>query len=339
LGGRPEPRRKAILTMLRGNTKLPLSAIESRLRHFGVEVTRRTLERDLLDLEAGGEIVSEGSRPRVYGRVVRSPLALRRLLDPAEATLMRMAEIHLHRLLPQSLDGVFSGLFKEARHSVAVDAGVAGDIVPAVARWPDKVVVLPEGLPRLAPHILPAVQAAVSEALLSGRRIEAVYWTRHRQSQAKVVLSPLALVHRGPSIYLVAATDKDPPVRSYAMQRLREATVLDEDAIVPKDFALQKWLDSGEMQFIPRGKIELILRVRREVRDTLEEAPLSTDQLITPLSSTWSSVRATVVWSGDLERWILSMGSWLIVESPQPLQEQIKRRVCEMAHAYGDRGG
>lgn len=336
MGGRPEPRRKAILTMLRGNTKLPLSAIESRLRHFGVAVTRRTLERDLLDLEADGEIVSEGSRPRVYGRVARSPLALRRLLDPAEATLMRMAEIHLHRLLPQSLDGVFSGIFKEARHSVVVDAGQAGDIVPAVARWPDKVVVLPEGVPRLAPHLLPTVQAAVSEALLSGRRIEVVYWTRYRQTQAKVMLSPLAMVHRGPSIYLVAATDKDPPVRSYAMQRLREATVLDEDAVVPKGFSLQKWLDSGEMQFIPRGKIELILRVRREVRDTLEEAPLSTDQLITPVSDIWSSVRATVVWSGDLERWILSMGPWLVVDGPRQLRASIRESVDRTAQVYRD---
>ena len=157
MGGRPEPRRRAILTMLRGQTRLSLAQIASRLHHHGVTVTRRTLERDLLELEADDEIFSEGARPRVYGRVGRSPLALRRPLEPAEATLMRMAEVHLRRLLPQSLDGVFASIFDEARKSVAIGTGTPEPALPPVTRWPDKVVVLPEGIPRLSPRIRPAV--------------------------------------------------------------------------------------------------------------------------------------------------------------------------------------
>lgn len=336
MGGRPEPRRRAILTMLRGQAKLPLASIAARLEHFGVEVTRRTLERDLLDLEADGEIFSEGARPRVYGRVARSPLALRRQLDPAEAILMRMAEIHLRRLLPQSLDGVFAGLFEQARHSVAVGAGKASDVVSPLARWPDKVIVLPEGLPRVAPRVLPDVQAAVGEALLSGRQIKVTYWSRHRQSQAVVVLSPLALVHRGPSVYLVAATDKDPPVRSYAMQRLRRASVLDVAASTPKGFSLQRWLESGEMQFAPKGRIDLVLRIHRAVRDLLEEAPLSQDQSIEDVSVEWSRIRASVTQSTALEHWILSMGSWLVVELPTALRQQVKSQIALATVEYSE---
>lgn len=322
-------RRARIARMLSPNGKLSARSIDVRLRACGIEFTRRTLERDLQALVDAGEIAGDNAKPRGYKRVASPPFALRRQIDPAEAVVLRLAEMHLRRLLPAAFDSMFRELFDEARRSVngTVLSDAAGTPRSPLAGWPDKVCAVPEWLPRIAPKVRPVVNEVVSEALLLGRKLELTYDARHDGERKTFKCNPLALVQRGPVIYLLVGTSpKRSTVLMLAMQRIVSAERLDSASVPPRDFDLQSWLASGAMQFEPKGEIRLELAVTPDIARGLEEAPLTHDQNLVPMPDGRWSLSATIGWTAQLEWWIRGMAETVDVIQPLELRDAILAR-------------
>lgn len=335
MGGSPRNRREAILQILSVNTKHSAREIENRLRASGLPgVTRRTLERDLTGLEEEGEIDSDNAKPRGYKRTP-SKLALRRELTPSEAMVFRLAESHLSHLLPGGLEGIFSEIFNAARktHGAADFSGTGSQAT--VARWPDKILVLNSGISRVSPRINPRVQSIVSEALLQEHQVQIDYWSQYRQAQSTRTVHPLGLIQRGRSLYLIAASASGDLVQTYAMHRIRRATVLEGAVATPSGFALAEWAktDAG-MQYGQKGRIDLVLSFAPHLFDFLQESPLDEKQKLSKPETGWGTLQAHVTRSIQLEQWLLSLGPDVVVIEPTELRADIQSKVIKMMALY-----
>lgn len=337
MGGIPHIRREAILGILRVDRKHSAREIESRLGVLGhAGVTRRTLERDLASLAEEGEIVSDSAKPRGYRRAPNQPLSLRRTLTPSEAMIFRLAETHLGHLLPGGLGSLFDEVFKAARKTSGSDASPGANSRVPVTRWPDKVLVLDAGIPRISPRISPVVQATVSEALLLEQKLHIDYWSQYKQQQSIRTVNPLGLVQRGRSLYLVATSDQSQTAQTFAMHRISRARLLEFPALVPKGFTLKEWVNTDKgMQYGQKHRIDLELTVAPALIDSLRESPLDNSQSIAEGKDGWATVRANVMQSPQLEQWLLSMGPLIVVHQPIELREDIRNRIGQMSALYG----
>lgn len=316
----PQPRQSAILRMLGNVEKLPAATIETRLRSLGFAVTRRTLERDLLALVEQGELLADEAKPRGYRRAGRGALVARRKLEPTELMLLRLARQHLHHMLPGGLERAFDELLAGEDAATRHDTG-AGRSAP-IERWPSKVRIIPATLPRQRPRVPSRIYAAVCEALLHERAIELEYWTRYRDAITTRQVHPLGLVQRGYATYLVASGDQQPPVRWYALQRIRRATVLESPSSAPPGFSLDAWIGENDLTLVS-PTIDLELLVGAEAVELLAEAPLAVGQTLEPRADGAALLRARLPWDGNLERWLLSMGPRVTVLAPAKLRARM----------------
>ena len=334
---RPNDQRKdAILKMLPLTGGVTAAVIEERLRSFGIEVTRRTLERDLGELTDTGQALATNTKPRQYSRSPSHPIGLTRGLEPAEAVVLQLAESHLRRLLPAHMLAVFDGLFEDARASLR-DSGMQwadGKPHTPLARWADLVKTEPEWLPRIAPAVRSAVSEAVSEALLRGRQLKLRYRTRRDSEFKESLLSPLGLVQRGPVTFLVVTqrADRDPFL--LAMHRIAEATMLEEDTVTPAGFDLSAWLTAGSMLVLVQRDIRLVLAVSGVALLGLQEAPLAVGQTITRMADGRHRLTVRLPHSLQLEWWVLGMGDNVELLAPKRLRAIIKTRLRSASYQY-----
>jgi predicted DNA-binding transcriptional regulator YafY len=321
----PTRRQQVIVSMLSSSGWMSARQVFERLQSQGFDMANiKTVQRDLGALVDEGAIRSDGAKRPLYQRVPSQALATRRPLEPAEAMLLQLAEKHLKHLLPAGMEGAFGDLFTKAREMARREVDSRGRTVKPIARWPDKILVFPETLPRGRPRISPGIYEAVCSALLEGRRLHIEYWARSRGGEGTKDVDPIGLVQMGTQMTLVAQSDEDPPVRRYPLHRMRKAVVLDSRANPDKDFDLSAWAETNMRYPLRDGMVKLSARVHRLALTAIEECPLSPDQkVVKDGMNDWSTVTATVLWSSMLEQWILGQAELLVVLEPPKLRASI----------------
>ena len=116
-------------------------------------------------------------------------------------------------------------------------------------------------------------------------------------------------------------------IRLYAAHRFEEAEVIQTTAEKPSDFDLDRYIDSGAMNFEADKKIRLRATVRESLAYYLTEGPLGEDQRLRAGKdkNEWK-LSVTVRESWELWFWILSQGRNITVEQPKSLAKRPPRR-------------
>ncbi len=300
--------------------------IADALAEAGFSVSKRQVERDLLDLqEVFGLECNDASIP--YGwRWGAAPLELPGV-TLAEALSLKLVEDTLKPLLPTSVLRTIQPRLTQAKAKIAA----LSEQNPS-ARWAEKVASVSPSLPMMPPIVDEEILDTVQNALLSGEQICAVY-KRISADAKELTLHPLGLVVRGGVTYLVATAYDYPDVRLFALHRFESVTRNYEIAKVPKGFKLASYLDAGALQFGSGGVVRLVARIRDGLARHLEETPLAANQ---KLKAVESGVQLTVsvpdTW--QLHWWILSQGSSIVVLSPDVLRERIAKSLLDAAANY-----
>lgn len=313
-----------------------VAELESHLRAHGFEASARTLQRDLVDLAQAFRIECN-NKSKPFGWRWEQGAAQDLLgLTAAEAVSLHLVEQAIRPVLPAAIVQSMVPRFEQARQKLAsleLEAGLSA--LAAHCRF------VSDGAPLHPPHIDEAVLQSVQDALGAAQQLSVRYHSAAQLAAAEegqmpeeapaMRLHPLALINRGPVIYLLATCwDYDDP-RLFALHRLHSAERTYEPARRPAGFVLDEWLQQHGGQFGSGECIALQARVGPELAVILRETPLAEDQCIEPGTGL---LTATVADTWQLQWWLLSQGDAIEVLSPPALRQRVGESLRRAAQRY-----
>jgi predicted DNA-binding transcriptional regulator YafY len=305
--------------------------LEKRLKAKGFKVYPRMVQRDLQYLQKHFPIeCDERSRPFGWRWRNESHAVSLAGMTPAQALSFHLAETYLRALMPSQVLDDLRPYFTEAKRTL-------GDIArPSdLGRWPARIRVLQPEMPLMAPKVLPAVHAQVTEALLLGHQLTLTYRNGSRGEAAEHRIHPLALIQHGRVLYVVARFYEYDEPRMIALHRVAKARRLEQEAAPPKGFTLEGWLAKGKMGFGgPGTPLEVELEFNEGAGRHLLESPLSESQRAEDLGDGRHRITATVQDTERLRWWLLGFGARVEVLAPTALRDEIAERVGEAALRY-----
>ena len=176
--------------------------------------------------------------------------------------------------------------------------------------------------------------STVYEALLRTKQLELDYRPRKPKRKEPYRINPLGLVVRDSVIYLVASLAENDELRQFVLHRIKFAHVLDEPAISPRGFDLDRYIAKGGFGWPTGRKIRLVAIFDHGPAQTLGETPLSRDQTITELDGKRFKLTATLQETKELHWWLLSFGPEVEVVEPKELRARMRTLVGSSARRY-----
>jgi predicted DNA-binding transcriptional regulator YafY len=202
-----------------------------------------------------------------------------------------------------------------------------------------KLRIVPDGIGRLPARIEPEVLRQTITAIRKDKKVGFVYTNAKGDKKSKV-LTPLGLVAKDGTIYLVAVDGATGRPIHYALHRMSEASVHDDMSQLRPDFDLDRYIwDTHQFSHVLSGSDQLVsleLRVAPEMIYHFRERPLSEDQRVTePMASDgWYRVDAKVPDTILLVPFLLSMGHWIEVLGPKKVRDETALRARQMWQHY-----
>lgn len=295
-----------LLQHIKRGSWIGTAELQQRLQREGVDVNLRTIQRDLKTLVEKFPLEANGLSPQGWRWKKDAPDMSLPHMTSGQALTFMMVEQHLQSLMPASVRDELRPWFDSARQQVK--QGSAG-----IHRWANMVRIAPATQPLIPPVIDEDALHIVQEALLRGRRLDVLYESRSKKEVLNLEIDPLALVQRGPVLYLIATgkslssgevTDE---VRRFALHRFKKAWMRDENVLRPKAFILDEFLAKGGMGF-GNGEVKKLTAIfMKEMGEHLYESRLSEDQEIIELPHNRLEIRATVADTPQLEWWLKAM--------------------------------
>ena len=306
---------------------ITVSAIRERLlAGSGIEVTKRTVERDLVDLSRVLPICcNDKSKPYGWHWLPNAKVEFPGMTI-TEAFSLGLVEDILRAVTPPRLLETLARRFDLAQAKLRSLPGNRN------ARWRDLVRYVPPGPAFLPPVIDKRVSAAIYQGLLQ-RTKTVIRYTRFGSDETKShTLDPIAFIQQGTRPYLLAASASGNP-SLYALQRIVRAETTDQPADIPPGFSLDAFLAKGGMAFGAEETIRLKARINGELALILAETPLGDDQRITGRGDGYH-LAVTVPDSWQIGFWILSQGPRITVTSPAQLKRRIRADLDAAAANY-----
>jgi predicted DNA-binding transcriptional regulator YafY len=180
----------------------------------------------------------------------------------------------------------------------------------------------------------------VYDALMRDRQFKLSY--KKRDAKGAVIyesVHPLAIIQRGPLIYLVCLFAVYDDVRTLAMHRVQSAEMLYLAGRKKADFSIDHYIESGNLGVRSGDPIELKVVFARRAGEHLYETALAKNQRLVELDDGRLELTATVPNTKELQWWLLGMGDGVEVLAPAALRDQIKGIVDRMSSIYSELAG
>ncbi len=308
-----------------GITASDLTAYLKEEKQF--EVSKRTVERDLIELAATfGIRCNDNSTPYGWHWLPGKQCDFTSI-DLADAMSLVLAEDVLAKLLPSPMLVALQSKFALARSKLAAVE------THRYARWADKVRHVPTTMTLIPPKVDARVLATVQEALLQERQVVVAYTAPSDKKAGDITLHPLSLILRGSTPYLVATAYDYPDIRLYAVHRVKSAALTDDKITPLKGYTTDGYLAAGGMQFGSGKTIRLKAWVSNELGIYLAETPLAETQTLKTKGDR-HLLTAEVPDSWQLRWWILSQGDGITVVAPARLKAEITATLKAAAENY-----
>lgn len=190
-------------------------------------------------------------------------------------------------------------------------------------------------LPMAARRIEPACFQAIAHALLSRRRLQIVHYSRQRDEETEREISPQRLVHYRDNWYLDAWDHGKNALRSFAVDSIRKAVVIDKKARTISDKILDAELAAGYGIFAGRKTQWARLRF------TPERARWIAREQWHPKQKGYDKNGAYILevpYSDDTELIldVLRYGPDVEVLAPESLRREVAERLHRAAQQYND---
>ncbi len=303
-----------ILSRLSTGKWLGTRELQESLEREGIDISLRTIQRDLNQISQRFPIESNKTVPQGWRWRADAPIQSLPHMTSSQAVTFMMVEEHLKHLLPPSLIDEMNPWFDLARRSLSTQNNVR--------QWINRVRIVPASQPVIPPVVERQAQQAIYEGLLQDKQIECTYRARGHQGEEKsYTLNPLGLVQKGAIIYLICTRFDKSEVQTFALHRFKSASVLEARALHPVNFDIDSYIDSGALGFRvdfskPTKNIELKLVMHEDDALYFTESQLSTTQKIEQLNPELYQITAQVPFTSQLVWWLRSFGKKLIRIEP-----------------------
>lgn len=297
---------KELLKRIPLNDYVSASKLKEQLDSAGYVKDIRTLQRHLTDLELRGEITSEGTTRKTYKKLPIKHNLFVNGLTPNESLFMTLAQEHLRYLLPAKLMQSMESFFDQAKSNLTKDLSNLAK-AKLEREWKTKVRVVADIQPLIPPKIAEGVFEAVSDALYNNFWLDVRFHNASGYTNDYKIM-PMGLAQQGTCLYLVCRFDGYDNNRNLAVHRIESAKSTNLPFERPTDFDLEKYDKQGGFGFGEGKQVALTFHVKESRGKFLHEARLSEDQVITKLEDGTLEVKATVVASALLDKWL--RGLW-----------------------------
>lgn len=296
------------------------------LDNDGYGVSKRTIERDLVDLSGQfGIACNDESKPFRWYWLPGKQYEFASV-DLVDAVSLSLAGEVLNRLLPAEMLETLRPKLLQAKQKLELLRE------HPIVRLPEKLRYVSTGMEFQPPYLKPGVLAAVQQALIEERQIEVRYAPFNTKPKS-IRLHPLSLIQHGQVLYLVATAFDYEDIRLYAVHRLESVQISTQAIRSPEGYSVDETLKEGILQFGEGRSIKLKAKLSHALATYLSETPISVDQEIQYKKEAWQ-LTATVRDSWQLQFWILSQGPSITVLSPKPIKARVCRQLQEAAKLY-----
>jgi predicted DNA-binding transcriptional regulator YafY len=295
-------------------------------------ISLRSIQRDLIKLSTFfPSLIGDFARPQRWCWKANAPQLSLPTLDPQTALTFHMVEQHMKLLLPAVTLSHLQPWFDAA-------AGVLSAQGNGLCNWPEKIRVLPQGLPRVSPPIDPDIHATVSQAVLAEKQLQMTYKSVGADAPWTKILNPLGLVVRSGVIYLLCASEEYDEVRQFNLHRIQGVVMLESPVIRPDKFNLDSTIADGAMGIkLSAKRIKLEAYFSAHIGTYLAESPISEDQTLVDEEGGDVCLRATVPDTFELRQWLKSFGDEVIVTKPASLRREFREIAETMLDGYREK--
>ena len=251
-----------------------MAALERR----GHIIDKRSVQRDLNKLaEQFGLSHDKDGKFKVWYFEENAPVSMLPSMDEHTALAFQLVKAFLTPMLPPETLEMVKPWFDIS------DSKLASRKTRS-ARWQEKILIIPPGLPRQTPRIDPDVQSGVTQSLLEEVPILIHYKSRQAKSARRHLVSPLGLVMRERISYLIAYIHEKETVSQFAMHRIVSMDWDEEEPKYrrPKDFNLKQYVEEGNLA-IQKGQakdLDLELWLDAQVAVGVKECPVNRKQTL-----------------------------------------------------------
>lgn len=308
--------------------RIDAPSIHARLGDLGMNVSLRTVQRDLNALAETFPLDFDESKPQGWcWREGASQLEVPSM-DVHAALTFNLVEQYMKNMLPRSTLSHMAPWFDAAQ-------GVASSQASSVTKWRDKLRVIPHTLNRVPAPIDPEIQATIYSGLLNEKQIQVTYRAITTGKEAKTYpVHPLGLVVMEQVVYLVCTVKTYPDARFLALHRIDAAELLETSAVRPSTFDIDEFILREFGIRLGTDPFMLVLKIRGVLAKYLAETPVATDQTMTPIDDTWTRVEVRVHDTVQLRTWLRSLGPDAVVLQPRSLSDDMRRESEELASLY-----
>ncbi len=325
------------LEMLR---KIPLSpgnpitttALHQHLMDEGFDVSKRTVERDLIKLTDIGGLYSEDTAEGYGWGCIQNHTSKFKGIQPTEALMLILSEKLLLKVMPSEYATRAEARIADAKCTLNSDN--------AYSKWQEKLQVISDGYPLInnSKFISESERKVIYECVLNENQIKITYQAKDKKDALHYCLNPLGIIIRGQSHYLVATTKNSPekPLL-FLFHRINTAVNNYTDVEVPRSFTLQEYFAKNPSGWLLKAnsEIELVeLKVKGFALDTLINNQLADDQQLLQTSTEWTNVKFSCTPTYDLVAWILRYGADVICVAPDYLKHKVIKVLQQSLEQY-----
>jgi len=309
--------------------KIPASSLLELLESDGYKVSKRTIERDLTSLSEVFPLECDSrNKPFGWSWFGKDVLDIPSMDMPVALTFALAAQF-LQPLLPRSSRAHLEPHFRQAE-KILSNTEKSGQ-----GKWVNKVRVIQRGQKLIPSEISPEILDTVYEALLTDKRLEVTYLKRGDDEVSTYEVNPLGLVFRDATIYMVSSLWEYNEIMQLVLHRIKTATIIDKSKRTPKDFNLDRYIESGEFGYKVKDKpIKLKALFDPYVAIHIQETPLSHDQVVKKQPDDRVLIEALVLDTLELRWWLMSYGDQVEVVKPNKLRQEFKGMVDNLAGKY-----
>jgi predicted DNA-binding transcriptional regulator YafY len=312
--------------------KITVTQLKSKLDNDDFNVSRRTIERNLIELSTIFPLVVD-DRSRPYGWSWQKDVASFNLpgFDRNEALAMVMLEHNLKHLMPTNVKNALEPQFKAAKDYLETVTKEA-----KLKSWVDKVRNVPTNQPLLAPDIDDNVQVIITEGLFLGKQLVIGYQGFNKNKVSTMQIHPIAMVQRGNTLYLTANIDglnKEDALRNFALHRIKSAELLNVDVVIDPKFNIDYEIDKGLFGFGQGKYISIKLKFPESFGGYYLETKLHQKQK-SKIIDGYIYISAQVADTPQLRWWILSLSDNVEIIEPKSLRSEIAKILKKASYIY-----
>lgn len=318
-----------ILRMIPRQRRISTTVILGRLKtEYGIETTLRTVQRDLLALEASNfPLDCDNRNPAGWSWRKDAPAFDIPNMDPLTALTFKLTGQFMARMLPQGSLTALRPYLLSAEDRLKQSESL-------LARWPDKIRIMSRNLTTISPTVSPEISDVVYTAVLEEKRFRATYRVVSGKVKSYEV-NPLGLTFVDGLTYLIASLNEHADPVLLLIHRILSIELLERPVSIPDGFCLDDWV-SELLTFSVGDTITLKLRFTTpgDVH-RLEESPLSRDQKITRHADGIHELTAEVEDTLQLRWWLQGYGSRVEVLAPESLRQEFVQLAEKYSVLYG----